>query len=76
MTERLPPDHPWVRFHQAPTVLARVAAAAALVALLEDQIRRDVADLRSNRTPWAEIGRALGVTGQSASRRFGVGGRS
>lgn len=65
-------DSPWVRFVQAPTPLARISAGVALVREVEGQIAADVRTLRSVGVSWAELGRALGVAGQSASRRFGA----
>jgi predicted transcriptional regulator len=65
------PDHPVVRYLNAPTPLARLHAARRLREMLAQQEAADVAALRSVNVSWAEIARGLGVTRQAATKRYG-----
>ena len=49
-------------------MLTAIAAERDRLAQLEVQA---VAELRAVETPWAVIGRVLGITGQAASKRYG-----
>lgn len=49
---------------------SRIQGARASMEQLQAQIDKDVALLRSYDVPWKEIGRILGVTPQSAHRRY------
>lgn len=62
---------PMVGVLDAPTALSRLTAAAAVRSWLDDVEAGAVADLRAVGVPWATIGRALGVSGQAVSKRFG-----
>lgn len=54
----------------APTPLSALVSIARERDRLAELEVAHVAALRSVGTPWAVIGRALGITGQAASRRY------
>jgi hypothetical protein len=52
-------------------VISRLQQIRLERAAADDEVRRHVARLRREGWTWALIGRPLGVTGQSVSRRYG-----
>ncbi len=51
--------------------LSRIALAADRAAQTEREVRKLVAQARTNGRSWTEIGHALGVSRQAARQRFG-----
>ncbi len=62
---------PLGRMMMAETPLARLHAIPKVREWIDGMQAAAVAELRAVNVPWAVIGRALGVTGQAAAKRYG-----
>jgi hypothetical protein len=72
--DALAADDPLERMRNAPTRLARLHAITGVRLFLDEVQAGLVEDARAEGVPWAVLGRAMGVTGQAASKRYGGSG--